>query len=150
MSSSRNPFEELEDLLERVSRQFEESPYMWEPESRLGRWTSQFEAMPVDLADHEDEFVVTVDLPGFERDNVDVRVTDHTLQIDADHEEAVDEEAEHYLRHERRHESMHRSIRLPDEVDKDSVNAQMKNGVLTITLPKIDVEEARSIDIHVE
>ncbi|WP_277552689.1 archaeal heat shock protein Hsp14 [Halobaculum limi] len=150
MSTSRNPFEELEELLERMSRQFEESPYVWEPEGRIGKLTAKFEAMPVDVADHDAEFVVTVDLPGFDRDDIDVRVTDRTLHIDADHEEAVDQAEEQYIRHERRRESMQRSIRLPGDVDKEQVNARMKNGVLTVTLPKVEAEEARSIDIDVE
>lgn len=148
MSARSNPFEELERMFERMSRQFEESSRMWEPEGPFGRWTSKFEEMAVDLVEHDDEFVVTVDLPGFERDDVEIEVTDHTLRIEAEHEEATEEEEEQYLRHERRHESVRRSIRLPDEVDKEGVKARMKNGVLTITLPKLEVEEARTIDIE--
>ena len=148
MSSRSNPFEELERLFERMSRQFEESSRMWEPDEDFAQWTAAGEEMAVDLVDHDDEFVVTVDLPGFERDEVEIRVTDHTLHIEAEHEEATEEEKEQYLRHERRHQSRRRSILLPDEVDKQNVNARMKNGVLTITLPKLEGEEARSIDIE--
>jgi HSP20 family protein len=106
--------------------------------------------MAIDLVDREDEFVVTVDLPGFERDDVDIRVTDHTLRIEAEHEEVLDEEQERFIRHERHHESTERSVRLPGEVDKEAVAARMKNGVLTVTLPKIEVEDARRIEIEAE
>jgi HSP20 family protein len=121
---------------------------MWESEGPFGRWASEAEAMAIDLVDRDDEFVATVDLPGFERDDVDIQVTDHTLRIEAEHEEILDEEEERLIRHERRHESTERSIRLPEEVDKEGVNANMKNGVLTVTLPKLETEEARKIEIE--
>lgn len=150
MSTRGNPFEELERLLERMSRQFDDASSAWEADDPFARWTSESESMATDLIEHDDEFVVTVDLPGFTREDVDVRVTDHTLRIEIDHEESTEEEDEQYLRHERRRESMHRSIRLPDEVDPEQVAARMKNGVLTVTLPKAAAEEARQIEIDGE
>jgi HSP20 family protein len=144
MSTSGNPFDELERLFERMSRQFDEATGMWNAETPFGR----MESMSIDLVETDDEFVVTADLPGFERDDVDIQVTDHTLRIEAEHEEATEEHEADYLRRERRHESVHRSIRLPDEVDKEAVEARMKNGVLTVTLPRLEAEEARSIEIE--
>ncbi|WP_336036972.1 Hsp20/alpha crystallin family protein [Halobacterium yunchengense] len=148
MSARSNPFEELERLFERMSRQFDEPSRMWASDGPLERWRSEFEEMAVDVVEHDDEFVVAVDLPGFEKDDVDIRVTDHTLRIEAEREEEFAEEDAQYLRRERRHESMHRSVQLPDEVDTDGVNARMKNGVLTVTLPKIETEDARSIEVE--
>ncbi|GAB7095345.1 Hsp20/alpha crystallin family protein [Halolamina litorea] len=146
MSTRSNPFEDIEQFFERMSRQFEESADAWENDGPLGRWGG--EEMAIDLVEHDDEFVVTIDLPGFEKDDVDVRVTDHTLRIEADREESTDEESERYLRHERRERSMSRSIRLPEEVRKEEVKARMNNGVLTVTVPKMEVEEAHSIEIE--
>ena len=148
MSERSNPIGELERMFERMSRQFDESSRMWEPESAFSQWMLRFEEMAVDLVEHDDEFVATVDLPGFERDDVEIEVTDHTLRIEAEHEDAMEETEEQYLRRERHHESMRRSIRLPEEVDKEGVKARMKNGVLTITLPRLEVEEARTIEIE--
>jgi HSP20 family protein len=123
---------------------------MWESDGPFGQWSSETESMAMDLVDHDDEFLVTVDLPGFARDDVEIEVTDHTLRIEAEHEEEIEEEKEHYLRHERRHESTQRSIRLPEEVDKEGVSARMKNGVLTISIPKLEVKEAQKIEIESE
>ncbi|MFC4360633.1 Hsp20/alpha crystallin family protein [Halobium salinum] len=132
-----------------MSRQFDDASQEWRSDGPFsGLSMGAFEPIAVDLVEHDDEFVATVDLPGFERDEVDIRVTDHTLRIEAEHEESVDEEEERYIRHERRHKAMHRSIRLPDEVDKDNVKARMNNGVLTITLPRLETEEARRIDVE--
>lgn len=147
MSTRGNPFEELERLFERMSRQFDEASRMWGPVGDVGRLTSGTESMAVDLVEQDDEFLAMVDLPGFDREDVDIRVTDHTLRIEAEREEAVDEESDQYLRQERRHESARRSVTLPDEVDTENVTARMKNGVLTVTLPKLEAKEARRIDI---
>lgn len=148
MSARSNPFEELERFFERMSQQFDDATHMWESDRPFGRWTSKVESMAIDLVEHDDEFVVTVDLPGFERDDVAIRLSGHMLRIEAEHEEASEEQEEAFHRRERRHESAQRSIRLPTEVDKDGVKARMKNGVLTITLPKLDIDEARDIEIE--
>lgn len=150
MSTRSNPFEELERLFERMSRQFDEATGTWESGGPFSRWSAEGESMSVDLVDRDGEFVATVDLPGFERDDVEIEVTDHTLRIEAEREEMEDEEDETYIRHERRHESARRSIRLPEGVDKEAVSARMRNGVLTVTLPKLEGRESRRIDIEVE
>ncbi|MDG5777076.1 archaeal heat shock protein Hsp14 [Haloarculaceae archaeon H-GB11] len=148
MSSRSNPFEEMERLFERMSRQFEEASHKLESESPLGGLASGGESMAIDLVEHDDEFVVTADLPGFEREDVEIRMTDHTLRIDASHEESIDEEDEEYIRHERRQQSVRRSIRLPGEVDTDNVTATMQNGVLTLTLPRRESEKGHTIEIE--
>jgi HSP20 family protein len=150
MSTRSNPLEELEQFFERMSRRFEETSSDWYGDDPLG-WRQSVEPMALDLVERDGEFVATVDLPGFERDDVDVRVTDHTLRIDAEREtrsEEEEEEAERYVRRERRRESAHRSLRLPAEVDAESVTARMENGVLVVTLPKREVEEAHDIAIE--
>ncbi|WP_440991806.1 Hsp20/alpha crystallin family protein [Haloarchaeobius baliensis] len=148
MSSRNNPFEELMRLTERMNRQFEEATRSWSGNGPAAWWATEGEEMSLDLVEHDDEFVVAVDLPGFERDEVSIRVTDHRLEIDAEHEAETEEEEEHYLRHERTHRELHRSVRLPDEVDTENVAARMRNGVLTITLPKREVTEARTVEIE--
>jgi HSP20 family protein len=148
--STHNPFEEIEQFFARMRRQFERAPEMWGPEGPLGRYTSGLEPMAIDLVEHDEEFVVVVDLPGFDREDVGIQVTDHTLRIEAEREEHLDEEEERYLHHERRHRSSRRSIQLPGEVDTEAVSARMRNGVVTITLPKLEAEEAREIDVEIE
>jgi len=91
-----------------------------------------------------------MDLPGFQKDEVAVSTTDRTLRIEAEREEATDEDEEAYIRRERRHESVHQSVRLPDDVDAEAVTARMKHGVLTVTLPKLAVEESHTIEIEGE
>lgn len=144
--SSPNPFEELERFFERMSRQFDETAHVWEPD--VPGFVREYEPVAVDVVERDDEFFVAVDLPGFEREDIEIKATNHTLRVRAEHEESFDEERDQFVRHERRHESVDRSIRLPGEVDPESVTARMKNGVLSVTLPRIEMEDERRIDIE--
>lgn len=136
-----NPFEDLERMLERMTEQFEDLP-------TAGRGLSGSPA--VDVEDHPDEYVVTADLPGFEKDDVDVRLTDQTLRISGERETAEEEsEPGQYVRRERTEESVSRAITLQEDVDEEGVSARFKNGVLTVTLPKRFSEESTH-DIDIE
>ena len=127
-------------MFERMSRQFED----WEPE-----WeTMGLTEMSIDVADYDDELVVTADLPGYETDDIDVRLSDDRLHVKAHHEEATEEEGGEYLRRERSHRSVSRSITLPDPVDPDSVSAKYKNGVLTLRMSKAEPTEGTHIDVE--
>lgn len=143
MSARDDPFAEMERLLDRMSRQFDGFETLEAPDDRSA-------STPIDLVEHDDEFVVTFDLPGFEKDDVEVRVADHTLRIEAERDESVAEDDEAYLRRERRHRSVRESVTLPDEVDTEAVSARMQNGVLTVTLPRLAVEEERTVEISEE
>ncbi|MFD1514072.1 Hsp20/alpha crystallin family protein [Halomarina rubra] len=145
MSARRNPFEELERVFERMRQEFDRNPERW---MSIGSGEkAESESMALDLVEHDEEFIVTVDLPGYESDDVDVRITDSMLRIRAERSEEHEEEEEQFIHHERRHESATRAVRLPGAVDKDAVNARMNNGVLTITLPRIEEDKARRIDV---
>lgn len=147
MNQRSNPFNELERFFENMSRQFDESTPDLGMESRLSRWTPTRERMSIDMIDHDDDLVVTVDVPGYDQDEIDISVFNRRLRIAADHEETTEVDEESYLRRERRHETMRRTIDLPVEIDPEDVSATLTNGVLTITLPKQMVEQARTIEI---
>jgi HSP20 family protein len=123
-----NPFDEFERMLERMNRQLGE--FEGGVNVRTGSSAS------VDVADRGEEFRVTVDLPGYETDDVDLTLTNDTLRIEAQREEATEEDDEQYIRKERRRQSISRSVSLPEPVDEEAVSATYNNGVLTVTLPK--------------
>lgn len=145
MAGRRNPFEEIEEMMNRMSRQFEQS--MGGPDIR--QWTGGGGGSAIDVADHDEEFVVTADLPGFEKEDIDVSLRGDELRIHAEHEEATEEGEEgRYLRKERRHQSVNRSVTLPESVDEENVSARHQNGVLTVTLPKRQGEDdSHRIDV---
>lgn len=144
--SGRTPFDEIERLFDRMGQQFEDASQQWEgltPQRMSSRTAS------IDVADRGDEFFVTAELPGFEPDDVDLRVVDQTLYLDAERSEHVDVEEETFVHHERSHESVSRSVRLPEPVDVDDVTATVDNGVLSVTIPKaVPDSSGQSIDIE--
>lgn len=150
MIDRRNPFRDVERMFEQLSDQFEDAARRWEDESSL-EWAEgeSMRSMSIDLADKDDEFVVTADLPGFEKDEIEVTVLKTELKISAEHESETEEREENYLRHERTRRSMSRSIQLPETVVEDDVTATYTNGVLTVRLPKAEpADEGHEIDIE--
>ncbi|ELY44598.1 Hsp20/alpha crystallin family protein [Natronorubrum sulfidifaciens] len=149
MSTDNNPFRALEKQFERLQRQLEESLAMWDLD-QFGQSQTAVTSMGIDLADHDEAFVLTADVPGFEKDEIGVRLSGTTIHITATREaETTDEDEEFYIKSERSRQSLRRSVRLPDPVDEDAVEARYRNGVLTITLPKCDPgeREGQQIDI---
>lgn len=135
----KNPFEELEQFFERMSQQVE-----------TGDWSALTrDSVAVDVVDTGDAFQITADLPGYDRDDIDITLTGDTLQIDAGREEETEEAYEgSYIRRERHEQTASRSVRIPDATDEEAASATYTNGVLTVTLPKADPgEHGRQIDI---
>jgi len=143
MPTRTSPFDELERFFTEMNRELNERMSDDTPS-----WLFADDAMAIDLVEHDDEFVATVDLPGFEKDDVDVVVTDHTLRISAEREAEDEREDETYIRRERRHATARRSVRLPDDVDAENVHARMRNGVLTVTLPRLHAEADRRVEVE--
>ncbi|WP_254523702.1 Hsp20/alpha crystallin family protein [Natrinema caseinilyticum] len=153
MSDRPRPFDGLEALLNRLNRQLETAARSWETQldnrSQLDLSVGAA-ATSIDLADEGDEFVVTADVPGYESDDLELRLSGETLALSGNRERAEDigGDEENYIRRERELESFSRQIRLPESVDADTVRASVNNGILTIRLPKREpTDEAHSIDI---
>ena len=134
----QKPFTNIEDVLERMGEQLEQTRLSVGGEI----------AAAVDVGEWDGELVVEADLPGYEREDIDVRVTDHTLHIDAEHK--AEREEHSYLRKERVKTDVSRTITLPEEVDEDEVSATYENGVLTVVLPKHEPEEGEDGGHRVE
>ncbi|MFB6136456.1 MAG: Hsp20/alpha crystallin family protein [Halobacteriaceae archaeon] len=141
MPRRSNPFDDIERMLERMNQQFQHEFGAGEEASGRG--------IAVDVEDREGEYVVTADVPGFERDDLSVELDDESLRIEAEHEEESERGDEGYVRRERRHRSLRRSVSVPGPVDESGVHASYSNGVLTVTLPKRGGEDGgHRIDIE--
>ena len=136
-----NPFDDIEEFFDRMSRQIDETG-----------WSVGGDRVPVDLVDVGEEYVLRADLPGFDRDAIDLTVADGSLRIRAEADETdetITEEDDHrVIRRERQHRSVNRSVRIPEEVDAEGVTARYTNGVIEVTLPKSGVEDAKRIEIE--
>jgi HSP20 family protein len=107
----------------------------------------------LDLFEDEDNYFVKVDLPGMEAGDIDLSVTNDVLTIKG--ERKIDRGSDRekrggkYAREERLHGTFQRTVPLPMPVNGDMVKAQMKDGVLYITLPKREETKPRKITVKV-
>ena len=136
------PFDDMNRMFDRMTRGLDES---WGHGWNAG----QVGGFSIDLAEYDDELVVVADLPGYDRDEIDVSVDDDRLTISAErstHTGEGDEGA--YLRRERRSASARRTVSLPVGISEEDASATYTNGVLTVTLPKLDVDGDEGDDSH--
>lgn len=121
---------------------------------RGGRWWPARElgmgAPAVDVFEEKGEIVAKADLPGIEKDEVEVNVSDHRLTIQGEKKKEQETKEENYYYAERSYGSFCRSIDLPEGVDTAKAKASFKNGVLEIRFPKTEEAKRKEIKIRVE
>ena len=104
----------------------------------------------VDIYETENELVLKADLPEVELKDIDVRVENQTLTIAGERKFERKDSAKGYHRIERSYGSFTRSFSVPNSFDTDKINANFKNGVLTVTLAKKEAAKPRQIKVAVE
>jgi len=133
----------LEDFFGRRARP-------WWPE----RWSraDEMEVRPpiVDVFEEKDDIVVKAELPGMEKDNIEVNLTDHTLTIKGEKKKEEEIKRENYYRAERSYGSFLRTLELPKDVHADKVKASFKNGILEVRMPKTEEAKAKEVKVKVE
>ena len=105
-------------------------------------------APPIDVRETNDAYVVEIDLPGIDPENVEVLIEGRTLSVRGHFEQEEEKNEGGYLLKERRSGDFVRAIALPGMVDTEGAKSEVENGVLTITLPKAVQNRARRIEIH--
>ena len=104
----------------------------------------------VDVFEEKDDIVVKAELPGMDKDNIEVNLTDHTLTIRGEKKKEEEVKEENYYRAERSYGSFLRTIDLPAEVRGDKVTASFKNGVLEVRMPKTEQANAKEVKVKVD
>lgn len=137
-SDFRREFDEL------VNRFFGEDP--WLPARFFGHQFSP----AVDITETDKEIVVKAELPGIDQKDLKVELADGVLTIKGEKKEEKEEKGENLYRLERSFGSFARSFRLPCEVQEEKIEAKYKDGVLSLTLPKVESGKKTSIQIKVE
>jgi HSP20 family protein len=132
-----DPFRELR-LPSRLRRLFDEA----QPFGARGRLIPA-----IDVAEDDGQYVVTVELPGIEKDDVTIEAQDNVLTIRGEKKSEREERKEHTRWTERCYGSFSRSFTLPANAQADRVRASFKNGVLTIEIPKAEEKKPKVISI---
>ena len=104
-----------------------------------------------DVIDEGNQFRVKMDVPGIQKKDIKLNVTDNSLEISAEHKEESEEKKKNYLRKERSHVSYYRTLPMSENVVSGGVKAKLTDGVLDITLPKskpTKVQTKKSISVQ--
>lgn len=104
-------------------------------------------SLTCDVDETDDDFVITADLPGVRKEDVNIEVNGRNLIIRAERHRDETKETRHRHFTTRYFGSYERSIYLPDNVDKDEISASFHNGVLEVHMPKTEVEQSNKIEI---
>jgi len=104
-------------------------------------------ALPLDVSETENEFVVKASLPGIKPDDVHITVHGDTLTIRGESKVEEEKKGEHWHLRERRSGVFQRSLSLSAPVDSDKAQAEFEHGVLTLTLPKAESAKPRQIKV---
>jgi len=102
----------------------------------------------VDIVEDAEKILISADLPGLTQEQVELQVDKDYLTLKGQRVASRAEESEHYRRYERQVGGFERSFRIPPTVNAEKITASMKDGVLTLTLPKKPEAQPRQIKIN--
>lgn len=137
------PFQPLRTLQQEIDRMFGEYlPAFGDEEAPSGVW-----APVMDLTENEKEYVVKMDVPGIPKEALTINLEDHRLVVRGERKEEKKDEKENRIVVERRYGSLYRSLALPKAASEEMVNAEMKDGVLTIRIKKAEEAKPKRIEI---
>lgn len=140
MPMRRYPFEEMERMMERMRRA------MYEDRTGLPTVGAESRDINLSLDEDDDGYVVVADVPGFEKEEIDLRFDDGSLSVEASHETSEEDgvSARRHARH------VYERIHVPGEVVEEEITASYHNGVLEVRLPtpeSTDDDHGTRIDI---
>jgi len=92
--------------------------------------------MKTDIKEKKDKYIIEMDLPGFEKENIKIELNNGYLTITGKQENNIDEEEEKYVHKERFYGECTRSFFVGDNIQEEDIDAEFKNGILKIDIPK--------------
>jgi len=126
----------LDDFVDRLPFRKESGEQIWNPE--------------IDVRETDNEIIVEAEVPGMDQKDVNVTIKDNVLTLKGEKKREQEEKEANYYRVERTYGSFMRTMMLPSRVSADKATAKYKNGVLRITVPKIEEVKPKEIAIEVK
>lgn len=143
-----SPWDEMERWLEGFGRRGWPRPGFWDWPQMEPFAAFRGAAPKVDVVDREAEVIVRAELPGVAKDDLDVTVTDDSVTLKAQTRHEEKEEDGEYLRREMSYGAYQRTIALPHTVDGAKAKATFTDGVLELTLPKVEKTSRRKVKVE--
>jgi HSP20 family protein len=101
-------------------------------------YTTAMDKPLADVVETDDEIIVKTDLPGVKKNDIDVSLTEDSVEITAQFNEEFSEQDVNYIRRERNYGKTHKMMKLPAKVKVKDAKAKFENSILTINLPKLE------------
>lgn len=141
------PFGDLLSMHDRINRMFEDGYRRDLPGGieSLGSWYPA-----TDVFETKDDYVFKMELPGLNKDDVNIEFHNNVLSIKGEKKEEKEVEKENYHRIESSSGIFSRSFSLPKDANADKIEASMKNGILELHIAKAEEKKAKAIAINVE
>lgn len=145
---SWDPFSEMETLQREMNNLFS-STLTGSPTADMTLLSGQW-APPIDVYDSKDNLLVRVDLPGIEKNDVDISIQENTLTIKGEKKRSMDVKEENCYRSERSFGNFNRALSLSTQVDTGKASAHFNDGILELVLPKKEEVKPKQIKIDVD
>ena len=109
-----------------------------------------FNLMKTDIREDDKSYLLEVDLPGYSKDDIKIDITDGYLTINAKVEKEDKEDNKNYVRRERFTGEVSRSFYVGEDIKEEEVKASFKNGILTLEVPKLSLEDKKKDKKYIE
>jgi HSP20 family protein len=139
----------LQDFRDQFDRFFGQFPLDRSRQHQAQTGQANHHSPATDISQDENAYRIVMEIPGIDPKNVEINAAGSLLSVRAHHEQDHEHRSGDYLVRERNVGTIRREFRLPDDVDQEKINAEFRNGVLALTLPKSQQarEQRRRIEI---
>lgn len=146
LTTTRRPMEPFNGL-RRLNNVLDEAFATWPFQNENGVITSAW-TPPVDIFEDQAAVKIVAELPGVKADDVKLSIENSVLTIRGEKRQEAEEKTERIHRYERSYGVFERAFALPNSVDADKIEAHYENGILTVTVPKIEKARPREIPVN--
>ena len=141
-------FRDIENRVENMFHNMWSNPFHHEKFPGTFSFSSLSKMPKIDVVDRDKEIFVKAELPGFDKDDLDISIANNRLVIKAKTCKEEKEEKGDYLKQEIRQSEIYRSVFLPDDVDDEKIKTSYKSGVLEMTIPKQEKAQRKQIKVE--
>ena len=149
---ARDFYDEMRKMREEMDRMFRELNERFYTGERLlpvpGERMPALRTAVADLQETDENVIATIELPGMKKEDISLTVSEHYLEIKAERKEEEKEEKEGYKSWRSKYAGFYRKLPMPSTVDPDSAKATYRNGILEVTIPKIEKKKKAEISIE--